>query len=198
MFAHQVRLQRIAGEVENARNTTTCPPAFYLIALQHKVNEVKAQISPHLQQEAFETFFKIPLVEYYGISFPFFTQLARYLIVLSKLSTLNDPRWDNKLARSTVDVLQVIDQLINNIQHAKAADGDQCMGGPLDKSTWIFTSVRAWCAAKLAEGDVEGVHGVQGGNTGFQLDGNSGTQLEALFLEDAWWRGSFDASLGGE
>lgn len=147
---------------------------------------------------AFETFFKIPLVEYYGISFPFFTQLARYLIVLSKLSTLNDPRWDNKLARSTVDVLQVIDQLINNIQHAKAADGDQCMGGPLDKSTWIFTSVRAWCAAKLAEGDVEGVHGVQGGNTGFQLDGNSGTQLEALFLEDAWWRGSFDASLGGE
>lgn len=147
---------------------------------------------------AFETFFKIPLVEYYGISFPFFTQLARYLIVLSKLSTLNDPRWDNKLARSTVDVLQVIDQLINNIQHAKAADGDQCMGGPLDKSTWIFTSVRAWCAAKLAEGDVEGVHGVQGGNTGFQLDGNSGTQLEALFLEDAWWRDSFDASLGGE
>ena len=51
MFAHQVRLQRIAGEVESVRSTTTSPTAFYLTALQNKVNEVKAQISPHLQQE---------------------------------------------------------------------------------------------------------------------------------------------------
>ncbi|KGO46093.1 hypothetical protein PEXP_017350 [Penicillium expansum] len=239
MFAHQVRLQRIAGEVESARSTTTSPPAFYLSALQLKVNEVKAQISPHLQQEApllaslyftelsmcslalskqnvsgpsfqrigclyaclntvklaFENFFNIPLVEYAGLSFPFFAQLARYLIVLSRLSTLNDPSWDNNLARSTVDVLQVIDQLINNIQHAKVADGEECTGGPLDKSTRIFTSVRTWCATKLAEGGVEGVHV---GNTGFQPDGNSGMQLEALFLEDGWWRDSFDVILGGD
>ena len=144
---------------------------------------------------AFENFFKIPLVEYSGLSFPFFTQLARYLIVLSKLSTLNDPSWDNNLARSTVDVLQVIDQLINNIQHAKSADGEECRGGPLDKSTGIFTSVRTWCAAKLAEGGVEGVHAR---NTGFQPDASSGTQLEALFLEDAWWRDSFNVLLGNE
>ncbi|KAJ5501837.1 hypothetical protein N7453_006654 [Penicillium expansum] len=239
MFAHQVRLQRIAGEVESARSTTTSPPAFYLSALQLKVNEVKAQISPHLQQEApllaslyftelsmcslalskqnvsgpsfqrigclyaclntvklaFENFFNIPLVEYAGLSFPFFAQLARYLIVLSRLSTLNDPSWDNNLARSTVDILQVIDQLINNIQHAKVADGEECTGGPLDKSTRIFTSVRTWCATKLAEGGVEGVHV---GNTGFQPDGNSGMQLEALFLEDGWWRDSFDVILGGD
>ncbi|KGO68317.1 hypothetical protein PITC_066750 [Penicillium italicum] len=236
MFAHQVKLQRIAGEVESARSTTTSPPAFYLTALQLKVNEVKAQISPHLQQEvpllasiyytelsmcglalskqntsapsfqqigylytclntvklAFENFFNIPLVEYSGLSFPFFTQVARYLIVLSKLSTLNDPSWDNNLARSTVDVLQVIDRLIHNIQRAKAADGEDCTGGPLDKSTRIFTSVRTWCAAKLAEC---GVEDVQGGNTGFQQDGSSGTQLEGLFLEEAWWRDSFDLLL---
>ncbi|KAL4780056.1 hypothetical protein BJX76DRAFT_361179 [Aspergillus varians] len=239
MFAHQVRLQRIAGEVESAKGTMTAPPAFYLTALQLKVNEVRAQIPPHLQQEApllasiyytelgmcglalskqtisgpgfqrieclyaclntvklaFENFFRIPLAEYSGLSFPFFTQVARYLIALSKLSTLSDPGWDDNQARSTVDVLQVIDQLINNIQHAKAANGEQCTGGPLDKSTGIFTSVRTWCAAKLAEG---GVEGVQGGNTGFQPVGSSGTQLDALFLEDAWLRDSIDAFVGGD
>lgn len=51
MFVHQVRLQRIAGEVESARGTTTVPPTFYLAALQLKVNEVKAQISSQLQQD---------------------------------------------------------------------------------------------------------------------------------------------------
>ncbi|KAJ5752267.1 hypothetical protein N7520_009184, partial [Penicillium odoratum] len=234
MFTHQ----RIAGEVESARATATAPPAFYLTALQLKVNEVKAQISPHLLQEipllasvyytelsmfgfalskqnipgpgfqridclyaclntvkqAFENFFKIPLIEYAGISFPFFTQLARYLIVLSKLSTLNDPTWDTNLARSTVDVLQVIDKLINNIELAKAPEGEECTGGPLDKSTRIFTSVRNWCAAKLAEDGEEGVQR----DPNCQTNVHSGTQLDAFFVEDAWWRDSFDLFFDGK
>ena len=50
MFAHQVRLQRIIGEVETARGTAV-PPAFYLAALRVKMDGVKAQISPQLQQD---------------------------------------------------------------------------------------------------------------------------------------------------
>ncbi|KAJ5893433.1 hypothetical protein N7495_005124, partial [Penicillium taxi] len=238
MFAHQVRLQRVAGEVESAKLTLTSPPSFYLPVFQTKVNDIKTKIPPHLQQEvpllasvyyaelsmvglalskkdscdfgfqrtdclyeflntaklAFENFFNIPLVEYFGLSFPFFTQLARYLIVLSKLSTLNDPSWDTSLARSTVDVLEVIDQLLSNIQRAKAAESEESTGGALDKSTGIFTSLRGWCAAKLAEGSVGSV---QGDNTSFQPDVNSDTQFQALFLEDSWWRDSFDVFLQG-
>lgn len=52
MFMHQVRLQRIVGEVENARSTTSVPPAFFIGALRHKVDEVKVQISPQLQQDS--------------------------------------------------------------------------------------------------------------------------------------------------
>ena len=51
MFAHQVRLQRTAGELENARGTLTVPSAFYLSALRLKVDELKANISPQLQQD---------------------------------------------------------------------------------------------------------------------------------------------------
>lgn len=138
-------------------------------------------------KSALDSFFKIPLAEYLGISFPFFTQLARYIVVLYKLSALNDPTWDTGLVRSTVDVLQVMDQLISNIQHAKAADGDESADGLLDRSTKIFTSVRSWCAAKLTEG----AGGGDSGNAGFQAAGESGMPLEALFLEDVWLSDNF-------
>lgn len=51
MFTHQVRLQRIVVEVESIRGSTAAPPAFYLTSLQSRVNDIKAQISPQLQQE---------------------------------------------------------------------------------------------------------------------------------------------------
>ena len=138
-------------------------------------------------KSALDSFFKIPLAEYPGMSFPFFAQLARYIVVLYKLSTLNDPTWDTRLVRSTVDVLQVMDQLISNIQHAKAADDEKSADGLLDRSIRIFMSVRSWCAAKLAEG----AGGGNSGNAGCQAAGENGMQLEALFLEDAWLKDNF-------
>ena len=51
MFAHQVLLQRTAGELENARGTTTVPSSFYVAALRLKMDEIKANISPQLQQD---------------------------------------------------------------------------------------------------------------------------------------------------
>ncbi|PWY73034.1 hypothetical protein BO70DRAFT_381779 [Aspergillus heteromorphus CBS 117.55] len=246
MAAHQARLQRIAGEVESAKGTQNVPPAFYLSALRHKVDEVKAQISPGLEREgsaltdqleillasiyyteisilglalsnqnppgpgiqridclytclntvklAFTNFFTIPLVEYPGISFPFFTQLARYLIVLFKLSTLSDPAWDRTLVRSTVDVLEVMDRLIGNIEHAKGPAGEECARNPLDRATRIFASVRAWCAAKLA---AVTVRGAPRGDPGCPPVGHNDTQLDALFLEDMLLGDGFNVFLGG-
>ena len=53
ILTHQVRLQRIASEMESIRGTPApVPLAFYLAALQRKVNEVKEGISPELQQDS--------------------------------------------------------------------------------------------------------------------------------------------------
>ena len=51
IFVHQVRLQRIVGEVESVREETKAPPDFYLRFLQQKVDEVKASMPPRLQQD---------------------------------------------------------------------------------------------------------------------------------------------------
>ncbi|KAJ3487132.1 hypothetical protein NLG97_g6478 [Lecanicillium saksenae] len=90
---------------------------------------------------ALDSFFSIPLAEYAGISFPFFTHLARYILVLYKLSTVEEPSLDGNLVRSSVDVLQVMDRLIGNIQQARSMDGERSAGGLLDKSLKIFASI---------------------------------------------------------
>ncbi|KAK3683405.1 hypothetical protein B0T22DRAFT_467862 [Podospora appendiculata] len=50
-FAHQVRLQLLAREVETARSLTM-PSYFYFKAVQAKLDGIKAAISPHLQDDA--------------------------------------------------------------------------------------------------------------------------------------------------
>ncbi|RYO99415.1 hypothetical protein DL764_006810 [Monosporascus ibericus] len=71
-------------------------------------------------------------------------------MVLVKLSTVNDPMWDTKLVRQSVDVLHVVDQVIFNIQ--VATDGDlRSVDGVLARAVRVFTAVRTWCGAKLAE-----------------------------------------------
>ncbi|RAL03034.1 Zn(II)2Cys6 transcription factor domain-containing protein [Aspergillus ibericus CBS 121593] len=195
VLAHQVRLQRIANEVESIRGGSTAVPLpFYLEALQRKVNEVKKAISPELQQErtllapiyytelsifglirarkegipdfqrlealhgclttaklAIDRFFEIPAIEYPSISFPFFGYFARTIVVLFKLSILNDPIWDTVLMRSTIDVLQVMDRLISNLQQARAAAGDESAGGHMDNSTRKFRLIRNTTASQTAQ-----------------------------------------------
>lgn len=142
-------------------------------------------------KSALENFFTIPIGDYAGISFPLFAQLARYIVVLYKLSTLNDPTWDTSLVRSTLDILQVMDQLISNIQHARIVAGEKSAEGLLDKSARIFTAVRSWCAAKLAEKADVGDYG----NTSYQATGDGGIAFENVPLEDMWLKDNFTFGL---
>ncbi|KAJ6779642.1 hypothetical protein PWT90_05762 [Aphanocladium album] len=143
---------------------------------------------------ALDSFFSMPLAEYAGISFPFFTHLARYILVLYKLSTVEEPSLDGNLVRSSVDVLQVMERLIGNIQQARSMDGESSAGGLLDKSLKIFTSVRQWCAAKLVEdgrpADTSNIHNIS--------YANSPSDLDFFPFEDVWLKDNFNLGLLGE
>lgn len=60
----------------------------------------------------FDLIFSIPPA--YWIAFPFtiFSQMSRLLMNLFRLSTLDDPAWDNGLVRNSLDILQVLNRLI--------------------------------------------------------------------------------------
>jgi hypothetical protein len=51
VFIHQVRLQLISREVENAKGTPAVPTAFILQALQSRLDVVKASVSREIQQD---------------------------------------------------------------------------------------------------------------------------------------------------
>ncbi|KAF2084027.1 hypothetical protein K490DRAFT_50133, partial [Saccharata proteae CBS 121410] len=100
-------------------------------------------------KSALDNFFTFPPAAYLGFSFPFFTQLARYIVVLYKLSILDDSLWDTGLVRSTVDVLAVVDRVIWNLQHADVTGGDSAVDGVFARSARIFMSVKAACSCHV-------------------------------------------------
>ncbi|KAJ5947193.1 hypothetical protein N7466_000208 [Penicillium verhagenii] len=218
MFIQQIKLQRVAVDIEEVKGTEKVPPAFYLAGLRHRMNNIKMQIPPQLLQDgimlssvyytelsisglmlctkgfpdsqglenlydclntiksALSNFFRVPVSDYHGIPFPFFIQFTRTIVVLIKLSTTKDAFWDSALVSGTVDVLQVMDRLLSNIDAARTAIGDQGKDGFLDKAFKVFTSVKAWCSAKL--------QGMDGSENVAEIACD--LQFEDLFLDDDW------------
>lgn len=131
------------------------------------------------------SFLKIPPAGYFGLPFPFFTRIDRYIVVLYKLSTLNDPTWDTGLVRSDVNLPLIVDQLFGNLEHANVTVSDGSAASTFAKAARVFTSFRSWYNAKLAEctGD--------SANPGCQTTGDSGMLLEPEGLYDDWFKDVF-------
>lgn len=140
-------------------------------------------------KSAFDNFFALPLSAYYGCSFTFFAQLARYIVVLYKLSTLDDPAWDTGLVRSTIDLLFVLDEIINNLKEVREICGESPDDGIIARSVRIFSSVRSLCGAKLAA-DTDGSN-----HPSFQnATSENGIFLDSMSIEglgDIWMRDIF-------
>ena len=137
-----------------------------------------------LAQSGIEKFLEIPISEYTRVSFPFFTQLARSILVLFRLSTLKSGFWDTALVRNTIDVLQVLDQLLKGIDEAKVLVGPQGDDGFLDRAAMIFRSVQSWCSSKLGQND-EVTENLTSDLVSHLPDENY-VPIEDFLLEDAW------------
>ncbi|KAF4126875.1 hypothetical protein GMORB2_0612 [Geosmithia morbida] len=101
-------------------------------------------------KRAVDDLLAIPADELIGASFPFFVYIARYIIVLWKLSTLNDPNWDTALARSTVNVVDVLNRLIDKLQHSKISRPHEPGDCWPQKAVMLFAKTRDFCASNMA------------------------------------------------
>ncbi|KAJ5993229.1 hypothetical protein N7451_008953 [Penicillium sp. IBT 35674x] len=224
-FVQQVKLQRVAEDIEDLKERDKFPPAFFTAGLRYRLNDIKMHMSSQLLQDeimlssiyytelsisalmlcnqnftdsqeleslyqclntiksALENFFRIPASEYVGMPFPFFTQLARTIVMLIKLSTPTDASWDSALVTGEIDVLQVMDRLLNKIDEAQTAMDDQAKDGYLDKAFKIFASVRSWCSSRLHRKFGEVVP-----DTFYDGNLESDIHLENFFLDDAWFK----------
>ncbi|GKZ35630.1 hypothetical protein AbraIFM66950_006330 [Aspergillus brasiliensis] len=170
---HLTALQRKVNEVKQSitpelrENSLFRASTYYTELSIHGLVLSKKQDVPDLQRleglhaclqtakSALDSFFQLSSTDdYIGMSFPFFNYLARSILVVMTLSTMNDPIWDTNLVRSTVDVLWILDRLISEVQEAKASRGEESesANGFLDKSAKKLISLRASaCAALMSE-----------------------------------------------
>ncbi|CZR55002.1 uncharacterized protein PAC_04888 [Phialocephala subalpina] len=137
-------------------------------------------------KSALNNFFTLPPSKYLGLSFPFFAQLAQYIITLLRLSTFECPTWDTGFVRSTVDVILVLDRIINNLQQVHVNSRADVEDIIRDKTVKILGFVGSWCAVRLTSDH-------SGGTNSEAIEGD-GTFTEPIFLEgmdDIWMRDIF-------
>ena len=71
----------------------------------------------------FDVFFSIPIAEYVGFPLTIWSQFTHSLLAIYQLMSLEDPGWDKRLVRNTVDLLQMVEQLGFNAGQVAAMSG---------------------------------------------------------------------------
>ena len=104
----------------------------------------------------FEVFFTIPHNDYVGFPFSIFSQLVHCLVILYRLSTLDDPAWDKNGVQETADLLLIVDQLINKLDYAaaKLVIDDSPEADVFSRTAKKLRSIRLEWEAKLRPDDL--------------------------------------------
>jgi len=130
--ALQAQLQEVEKSLPRDFRHEVIPLHFHIAALA--VNELgslkSSPASSHLDiqdvesnyaslrslKSWFDLFFAIPPSRYTGFPFSIYSQILRCIMALYRLSTLDDPAWDKRVARNTADIPLIIQQLAANLR----------------------------------------------------------------------------------
>lgn len=135
----------------------------------------------------FDVFFKCPPLEYAGFSTIVFVQVGYCILALYRLLALNDPAWDTRFVRNTIDFSLIVDCFVNHMQQARAASGLEidCEGDPFTKTVKIFTTLKSWWESRF---DVDSVRAsVPVGGTTVAAEQLPTARVFSSFEEDDPW-----------
>jgi hypothetical protein len=72
-----------------------------------------------------DVFYTLPPVSIQGLSFLFWSQYMRCIILLKRLSTYEDPAWDRQAVRNVVDLPHVLQWMIDKLELASREAGER-------------------------------------------------------------------------
>lgn len=88
----------------------------------------------------------MPLIYWTGVSMDTFSQLTHSLVVLFRLTTHNEPGWDQDEVRRRADVLSILDQACDTIDQIPPTlgivDADGPRSGLFFKTTYLFRAIK--------------------------------------------------------
>ncbi|KAI1380534.1 hypothetical protein F4677DRAFT_441846 [Hypoxylon crocopeplum] len=142
----------------------------------------------------FDVFFTLSPSTYRGLSFLLWAQLARCLVILYRLSTLEDPAWDRKAVRNMVDLLQVLDRIAEKLEITSHETGEQSNDDLFMQVPRIMRMFRAWAVSKMAHdetGEEPGcdLYSDAAIGIGDNIIGQTQNQMVGSidFNNDRWW-----------
>ncbi|KAI1134069.1 putative C6 transcription factor [Hypoxylon sp. FL0543] len=140
-----------------------------------------------------DIFFALPPSQFRGFSFPFWAQLARCLVIFCRLSTLEDPAWDRKAVRSTIDLPPALDRIAEKLELASREIGEQSSDDVFSQLSRLMRMFRAWVGSKMASADVEERSAWANSDTATGIGGNTMDQSQNQTMQffdfgnDGWW-----------
>ncbi|KAI2464462.1 putative C6 transcription factor [Annulohypoxylon bovei var. microspora] len=118
-----------------------------------------------------DIFFALPPSAFKGLSFPLWAQLARCIVILYRLSTLENPAWDRKVIRDTVDLIQVLERIAERLEQAGREHGGQSNDDIFIQVARLMRMFLTRVSAKIAPAEVGEAAWAYGG-TAPGADGN--------------------------
>lgn len=97
-----------------------------------------------------DIFFAMSPSQLSGFALPFWVQQARCIVVLYRLSTLENPAWDLKSVREVVDLLPVIDRTAEMLEQAGREHGGQAKDDIFLQVSRLVRMFRIRAATKIA------------------------------------------------
>ncbi|KAI8630201.1 hypothetical protein F5Y19DRAFT_484081 [Xylariaceae sp. FL1651] len=98
-------------------------------------------------------FFEVPLFFWIGISVDVFAQFTHRLVVLFKLTTLEEPSWDLEEVRRRAGVFEVLDRAAEAVDRVPVTLGIVDAEGPrrglLFKTSYLFRAIKALFLANM-------------------------------------------------
>lgn len=96
------------------------------------------------------------MADWIGITVDYFTQLTHILVVLFKLTTLDEPGWDLEEVRRRADVFDFLDRACESMDRVPAelgiVDADGPRRGLFFKAVYMLRTIKALFVAELPPG----------------------------------------------
>ncbi|KAJ8125258.1 hypothetical protein O1611_g8381 [Lasiodiplodia mahajangana] len=89
----------------------------------------------------------IPPSELVGLPFHFWSQMIQCTTILKYLSTLSDPAWDCQAVRNTVDLIDTMDRMTQQLDIAAKEPGLECDDSLIQLLSRLLSRCRAWASA---------------------------------------------------
>jgi hypothetical protein len=109
------------------------------------------------------------------------------IVLLHRLSTFEDPAWDCRIVRETIDILDVLDRLIGSFKMLQVESGEGSAGELFGKMAMVFEWVRNTSRSKLTGAEeAEGSCGTEGVQIVVEEIGEMGMQDMMGGVDDSW------------